>query len=176
MGQPFYARKIDLKIGPRKGETVYTAQVCYYGTINTKQIATQIAQESSLTQADVIGVLERLAYFCQSHMGLGYKIKLDGIGVLCNEFVTSKSVASSKLVTAKLVKSIRPAFHPEYTIVNGTFRYALLAEKTELVKVSIKGSDIENEIDDDENIDETPDNGDNGNTDGGSGGTGNNPL
>ena len=26
MAQPFYARKIDLNIGPRKGETVYSAR------------------------------------------------------------------------------------------------------------------------------------------------------
>ena len=58
MAQPFYARKIDLNIGPRKGETVYSAQAYYYGTITTKQVATQIAQESALTPADVIGVIE----------------------------------------------------------------------------------------------------------------------
>ena len=40
MAQPFYARKIDLNIGPRKGETVYSAQAYYYGTITTKQVAT----------------------------------------------------------------------------------------------------------------------------------------
>ena len=54
MAQPFYARKIDLNIGPRKGETVYSAQAYYYGTITTKQVATQIAQESALTPADAV--------------------------------------------------------------------------------------------------------------------------
>ena len=33
MAQPFYDRKIDLNIGPRKGETVYSAQAYYYGTM-----------------------------------------------------------------------------------------------------------------------------------------------
>mgnify|MGYP000668836230 CR=1 FL=1 len=131
MAQPFYARKIDLNIGPRKGETVYSAQAYYYGTITTKQVATQIAQESALTPADVIGVIERLAYFCQTHMALGYKIKLDGLGIFYNELL--------KEVTAKLVKSIRPAFNAEYTILNGTFRYALLPEKTNLVRIDFKG-------------------------------------
>ena len=124
MAQPFYARKIDLNICPRKGETVYSAQAYYYGTITTKQVATQIAQESALTPADVIGVIERLAYFCQTHMALGYKIKLDGLGIFYNEL---------------LVKSIRPAFNAEYTILNGTFRYALLPEKTNLVRIDFKG-------------------------------------
>lgn len=48
MAQPFYARKIDLKVGPRKGETVYAAQAYYYGTIETKQVATQIARKHSI--------------------------------------------------------------------------------------------------------------------------------
>ena len=111
----------------------------YYGTITTKQVATQIAQESALTPADVIGVIERLAYFCQTHMALGYKIKLDGLGIFYNELLTEKSVSTPKEVTAKLVKSIRPAFNAEYTILNGTFRYALLPEKTNLVRIDFKG-------------------------------------
>lgn len=169
MAQPFYARKTDLRVGPRKGQTVYSAQVCYYGVISTKQMAQQIAEEASLTRADVIGVLERMAHFCRTHMGLGYKIKLDGIGTLCNEFVTSGSVATDKLVTAKLVKSVRPTFHPEYTIVNGSFRYALLPEKTELEKVTNKGTLIEKEEEEsDEDI--TPDGSESGS------GTEGNPL
>lgn len=100
---------------------------------------TQIAQESALTPADVIGVIERLAYFCQTHMALGYKIKLDGLGIFYNELLTEKSVSTPKEVTAKLVKSIRPAFNAEYTILNGTFRYALLPEKTNLVRIDFKG-------------------------------------
>lgn len=139
MAQPYYARKTDLRIGPRKGETVYSVQAYYYGMITTKQVATQIAQESALTPADVIGVIERLAYFCQTHMALGYKVKLDGIGIFYNEFITTGSVKTVNEVTAKLIKSIRPAFNAEYTIINGTFRYALLPEKTELMKIDFKG-------------------------------------
>ena len=99
MAQPFYARKIDLKVGPRKGETVYAAQAYYYGTIETKQVATQIAQESALSPADVFGVIERLAYYCMTHMALGYKIKLNGMGVLYNELLTTNSVTSENEVT-----------------------------------------------------------------------------
>ena len=140
MAQPFYARKIDLKVGPRKGETVYAAQAYYYGTIETKQVATQIAQESALSPADVFGVIERLAYYCMTHMALGYKIKLNGMGVLYNELLTTNSVSSENEVTARLIKSVRPAFNPEYTIVNGSFRYALLPEKVELIKIDFKES------------------------------------
>lgn len=160
MAQPFYARKTDLKIGPRKGETVYSVQPYYYGTIGTKQVATQIAQESALTQADVIGVIERLAYFCQTHMALGYRIELEGMGTFFNAFITTGSVKTPEEVSAKLIKSIRPAFHAEYTIINKSFRYALMPEKTEVTRVNFKGVQAS-----DDTSDGTTDSGNDGDTD-----------
>ncbi len=138
MAQPFYPRKIELQVGPRKGETVYCLQPHYYGTISTKQVAEQIAQESALTSADVLAGIDRLAYFCQRNMALGYKVKLDGLGTFYNELLTTGSVNTEAEVTAKLIKSVRPAFNAEYTIVNRSFRYALLPEKTEFVRISFK--------------------------------------
>lgn len=135
MAQPYYTQKTELRIGDRKGETVYGPRAYYYGTITTKQVATQIAQESALTQADVIGVIERVSYFCQTHMALGYKVKLDGIGTFYNQLLTTGTVSKPEEVSAKLIRGVRPAFSPEYTLLNGSFRYALLPEKTELVKV-----------------------------------------
>lgn len=44
MPQPFYTRKTKLKIDPRKGETVYSPQAYYYGTIPTKLVASQTLQ------------------------------------------------------------------------------------------------------------------------------------
>lgn len=139
MAQPFYPRKHELKIGPRKGETVYSAQPYYYGVITTKQMAAQIAEESALTQADVVAVIDRLVHYCKTHTILGYKIHIDGLGTLFNELITIGTVSSAEEVTAKLVKAVRPSFKPEYTLVNGTYRYSLLPEKNELVKVSFKG-------------------------------------
>lgn len=135
MAQPYYVRKTELRIGERKGETVYGAQAYYYGTITTKQVATQIAQESALTQADVIGVIERISYFCQTHMALGYKVKIDGMGTFYNQLLTTGTAPKTEDVSAKLIRGVRPAFSPEHTLLNGSFRYALLPEKTELVKI-----------------------------------------
>ena len=139
MAQPYYAQKTELKIGSRKGETVFSLRAHYYGVISTKQVADQIAEESSLTSADVMGVINRLVYFCQGHMALGYKIKLDGLGVFYNQLLTKNTVKTADEVNARLIRSIRPAFKPEYTIVNGAFRYALMPERTEVVKVNYKG-------------------------------------
>ena len=161
MAQPFYARKTTLKIGPRMGQTVYSAQATYNGTITSKQIAQQISQESALTQADVLAVMERISHYCQAHMALGYKIHLEGLGVLYNKLETSGSVSTPKEVTAKLIKSIRPGFSPEYTIINGSFRYSLMPERTDLVKVKSRMSDTTSPDDGTDNTtpDETPSDG-----------------
>lgn len=140
MAQPFTTKKTELRIGPRKGETVYYAQAYYFGTISTQQVAAQISQESALTQADVIGVIERMAYFCKSHTALGYRIKIDGMGMFYNELLTTGSVTKEEDVTARLIKCVRPAFSPEYSIVNNSFRYAMLPEKVELVKIDFKNA------------------------------------
>lgn len=143
MGQPYYARKVTLQMGERKGETVYCAQVTYYGTISSKQMAKQIAEESTLTEADVQAVFNRLAFFCQQHLSLGYRVYIEGLGSFQNELLTKGSVATAKEVTNKLIKSVRPSFKPEYTIMNGVYRYALMPEKTELVKVSFSDEDAD---------------------------------
>ena len=166
MAQPFYPRKVELHIGPRKGETVYCLQPYYYGTLTTKQVASQIAQESALTPADVLAVIERLSYFCQSHMALGYKIKLDGLGTFFNDLSTTGSVNTEEEVTAKLIKSVRPAFNAEYTIVNKAFRYALLPEKTEFVKISFKEGTAVATPDDEEDVGTTPGGGSTGEDEG----------
>lgn len=143
MAQPYYAQKTELKIGSRKGEIVYSLRAHYYGVISTKQVAAQIAEESSLTAADVMGVINRLVYFCQGHMALGYKIKLDGLGVFYNQLLTKNTVKTAEEVNARLIRTIRPAFKPEHTVVNGARRYVLLPERTEVVKVNYKGEALE---------------------------------
>lgn len=143
MAQPYYAKKTELLIGPKKGQTVYCLRAHYYGVISTKQVADQIAEESSLTSADVMGVINRLVYFCQGHMALGYKIKLDGLGVFYNQLLTKNTVKTADEVNARLIRTIRPAFKPEHTVVNGARRYVLLPERTEVVKVNYKGEALE---------------------------------
>ena len=139
MAQPFYARKIVLNVGPRKGETVYFAQAYYYGVIGTQAVAEQIAEESARTAADVKAVIDRLVYFCKRNMTLGYKIEIDGMGTFFNELLTDGSVDTPEEVDVRLIKRVRPAFKPSYTVSNGGFRYNLLPEKTELARIDFKG-------------------------------------
>lgn len=142
MAQPYIAKKTVLNIGSRKGETVYGLRPFYYGVISTKQVAKQIAEESALTEADVMGVINRLANYCQSHMALGYKIKLDGMGTFYNQVSTTGTAKTEKEVTARLVRSVRPGFTPEYEVLpSGARRYALLPERIDMVKKCCTGDE-----------------------------------
>lgn len=44
-------------MGPKMGKTVYSVRPYSYGTLTTKDIANQIAMESTATPADVMAVL-----------------------------------------------------------------------------------------------------------------------
>lgn len=135
MAQPYYIQQTKINFGQHKDEIVFGPRPYYYGTLTTRQMAAQIAQESALTQADVIGVIERISYYCQTHMALGYKVKLDGMGTFYNRLLNTGTAPKAEEAGAKLIRGVRPAFSPEHTLLNGTFRYTLLPEKTELVKI-----------------------------------------
>ena len=123
-----------------KGETVYSAQAYYYGTITTKQVATQIAQEVGLDTGRRDRGHRTSRLFLPNPWRLVTKIKLDGLGIFYNEVAHREKRKHTQEVTAKLVKSIRPAFNAEYTILNGTFPLCAPArEKTNLVRIDFKG-------------------------------------
>ena len=65
----------------------------------------------------------------------GYDIELFGFGKLYLRFLTGKAVEKEKDATAKLVKSILPAFRPSYHLLkNGSRVYNLIPDSIELVK------------------------------------------
>lgn len=142
MAQAYYVKKVELNFGENKGKSVFTVQPFYYGIIDTPRIARQIAEESALTSADVEAVINRLVFFCQSNLELGYKIKLNGLGTLSVGFVKGKSVDSADKANAKMLKGLRPKFTPEYRIINGAARFALMPETVKLQKVNYKGEPV----------------------------------
>lgn len=144
MAQPYYVRKYELTIGEKKGETVYNIMPFFHGTIDTKMMSRMIAEESALTSADVEATINRIIFFCQTHLTLGYKIKLDGMGTLYLDLVRGKSVDSPEKADAKLVKVIRPKFAPEYKFIGGKANYALMPSGIKLQKVNYKGVPIGN--------------------------------
>ena len=135
MSKSYKVSKKTMNMGPKKGKTVYSVRPYSYGTLTTKDIANQIAMESTATPADVMAVLDRYTYYVKENLKKGYDIELFGFGKLYLRFLTGKAVENEKDATAKLVKSILPAFRPSYYLLkNGSRVYNLIPESIELIK------------------------------------------
>ena len=133
MSKSYKVSKKTMNMGPKEGKTVYSVRPYSYGTLTTKDIANQIAMESTATPADVMAVLDRYTYYVKENLKKGYDIELFGFGKLYLRFLTGKAV--EKDATAKLVKSILPAFRPSYHLLkNGSRVYNLIPDSIELVK------------------------------------------
>ena len=59
MSKSYKVSKKTMNMGPKEGKTVYSVRPFSYGTLTTKDIANQIAMESTATPADVMAVLDR---------------------------------------------------------------------------------------------------------------------
>ena len=135
MSKSYKVSKKTMNMGPKEGKTVYSVRPYSYGTLTTKDIANQIAMESTATPADVMAVLDRYTYYVKENLKKGYDIELFGFGKLYLRFLTGKAVEKEKDATAKLVKSILPAFRPSYYLLkNGSRVYNLIPDSIELVK------------------------------------------
>ena len=135
MSKCYKVSKKTMNMGPKEGKTVYSVRPFSYGTLTTKDIADQIAMESTATPADVMAVLDRYTYYVKENLKKGYDIELFGFGKLYLRFLTGKAVENEKEANAKLVKSILPAFRPSYYLLkNGSRVYYLLPDSIELVK------------------------------------------
>ena len=135
MSKSYKVSKKTMNMGPKKGKTVYSVRPYSYGTLTTKDIANQIAMESTATPADVMAVLDRYTYYVKENLKKGYDIELFGFGKLYLRFLTGKAVETEKESNAKLVKSILPAFRPSYYLLkNGSRVYNLIPDSIELVK------------------------------------------
>lgn len=51
MSKSYKVSKKTMNMGPKKGKTVYSVRPYSYGTLTTKDIANQIAMESTATPA-----------------------------------------------------------------------------------------------------------------------------
>lgn len=133
------ARKITT--GKNQGKVMYNVRPVSYGLLTTDDVAKQISAESTATPGDVKAVLDRYAYFVVENLKKGYNIELLGFGTISLRFKNKPCVASKDEVSASLVDTIMPAFHPSFNVVNGKRIYKLVPEKITLVKYGSKNDD-----------------------------------
>lgn len=135
MSQAYKVKKTVIAVGSRKGETVYTPKLITYGKKSTEDAASQISEESSLTEAEVLGVLNRYKRYVIERLKDGYCVELLGFGTIYTRMQRSGSVESAEEVNSSLIKTLLPGFRPYYTVINGNRSYTLMPDKISLVKV-----------------------------------------
>ena len=135
MAKSYKVIKKKVNMGDLKGQTVYTVSPVSYGKRSTDDAARQIAEESSLTTADVKSVLDRYAYYIKENLKIGYDVEMLGLGTMSVKFLKAKSVKSAADADASLVRGIIPKFRPSYTMTTGGTRvYDLIPSKISIVK------------------------------------------
>ena len=135
MSKSYKIIKKSLNMGEFKGQTVYTVSPVSYGKRSTDDAARQIAEESSLTTADVKSVLDRYAYYIKENLKIGYDVEMLGLGTMSVRFLKTKSVTSAADANASLVRGVIPTFRPSYTMTMSKTRvYDLIPTKISIMK------------------------------------------
>lgn len=135
MAKSFKVIKKSLNMGEFKGQTVYTVSPMSYGKRSTDDAARQIAEESSLTSADVKSVLDRYAYYIKENLKIGYDVEMLGLGTMSVKFLKTKSVKNAADANSSLVRGVIPTFRPSYTMtMSGNRVYDLIPTKISIVK------------------------------------------
>ena len=125
MSQKFIKKKVT---SPKSlGYGKYYAKAVY-GTkhITTKQLAEFIQMQASVKKSDCIAVLDELRGALQHFIGLGEKVKIEGIGIFkCGIRNQRGGFEDPEKLTASTL-SPRILFSPEYTTTksNGVTRSA----------------------------------------------------
>lgn len=82
---------------------------------STKDIASQIAEKSSLSRGDVYNVLDNLISEMAQRLMNGYQVKLDGLGTFIPVASASgNGVKTPQEVNASQIKSLHIRFTPAY--------------------------------------------------------------
>ena len=154
MSKAYKVTRHKIKFDKNNIYTVYSVKPVNYGVLTTAEAAEQIAKESSLTEGDVLNVLNRYASYVITGLRNGYAVELLGFGKIDISFVKGPTVEDEKKATAALVKGMVPNFTPSFTLsgANRSRVYDLIPQRIQLVKFdantmteeSSGGTDTEN--------------------------------
>lgn len=142
-------------------------------TVGTRQLATDVAEMSTMTPGDMYNALHALASVMKRYLQESHSVKLDGIGTfsLCSH-ASGRGVDTEKAVNSSQIARVSCRFVPEMTKnIDGTVATRALVQGVTFVSLSsLMGNDSTGSSDaGDDNT---------GDADSGSGGsgTGGNPL
>ena len=94
----------------------FYASPSYYGTLDIDDICEEIAEKTALTPSEVHGVVNGLLSSIPKYMLLGYKIKLNGLGIFRYAFSGSGKENSEDVVHTDIKKG-RIHFSPDVKLM-----------------------------------------------------------
>ena len=125
MAIQFVKVKKNIVFGPNPGEK-FIARIEREQSVNLDYIAEQIAGASTMSKADVMGVLQQLQVEMSYHLLRGASVRLGLLGTFTPN-LRAKSQESADLVKADTIKGLHIAFRPSpwltYQIKNAKFNY-----------------------------------------------------
>lgn len=101
-----------------KAEGKYYPSPAYFSEIAIEELSTEISYGTTLTPTEVVGVIKSLMVTIPKYIMLGYKVRLDGLGIFKAGFVHSgKGHEKSKDVSASdITKGIKILYTPDVMI------------------------------------------------------------
>ena len=109
MSVPF---KVVSKTNPQnKKSSKFYMQPVRKGTISRAKLEAGIVRETSLSRADVRGVLSILSDLVSDYISEGYNVRLEEVGILSLR-VKSNGEENEEDINAKSVKSVSVGFRP----------------------------------------------------------------
>ncbi len=107
-----YAVKKNIDKSGGADNVQYYATSISSGIVSTKELADILTQRSSLTAGDVVSTLIGLSELVQEKLQQGYKVRLDGIGILSLS-VTSDGYDTPEGCTPSRVRAKRVCFRAD---------------------------------------------------------------
>ncbi len=96
---------------PNTGEAKWYAQAAASTPVEVEEIAQQISDTNTVTDADIAAVLKSLQRVVAQHLRNGYSVRFGDLGSF-RATIASKGEDSAEGVTAASIKSLRVRFTP----------------------------------------------------------------
>ncbi|KGL48775.1 HU family DNA-binding protein [Porphyromonas gulae] len=111
MSLKYVIKKSVAKIGPKAGQTIYYAQPAAQDSVTFHSLCKRIAEESSLTSADVKGILDRLVNILTEELPNGKTVRIGELGSFRLSF-GSKQLDDPKSFSVDQIQKHRLVFIP----------------------------------------------------------------
>ncbi|WP_314080230.1 HU family DNA-binding protein [Hoylesella pleuritidis] len=106
----YIVSKVLMKIGPKKGKTMYFAKADKPRIITFEEVIKDIAEMSSLTTGDVRNAIDQLAYYLHRELAEGNTVQLGQIGTFSVQ-AAGKQMEKEEDVTAATIKTPKIRFY-----------------------------------------------------------------